>query len=356
MGLFCRLLGHKYDENDVCTRCGTSRHSQGLKFKKTPDKQGYVLTDARACTDESITVPAQYKRKPVLEIGSGVFAHRETPFRIKLHQKLRHIGSRAFADSALIGIDYAGASCTLGTGVFASCRQLPLAELPEGLTELPDAAFEHCVALTEVHLKNSVRSVGNRAFNGCTSLRTFAYDSQTLTLGNVVFRECTALESIRLPRDMTVLGDYLLSNCTSLRTLELPEGITAIGEYALAGCSGLLELRLPAGLVTVGAGAFCDCEGIETLEFPATLTDFVPNEAGEGDAMRGCTALCRIVMHPGVKQFPRGTLADCTSLTDIELVGGKSQDWRAIQKDDGFDTGSGTYVVHLINGRIRKGS
>ena len=67
MGLICQIFGHKYGADDICLRCGTSRGSEGLKFKRTADKQGYMLVSARECHDEVITVPQFYKRKRVKE-------------------------------------------------------------------------------------------------------------------------------------------------------------------------------------------------------------------------------------------------------------------------------------------------
>lgn len=356
MGLFCHIFGHRYGDDGICTRCGTSRGSEGLKFKKTADKSGYMLVSAAKCTDEVIIVPPFYKRKKVTEIGASAFCGRGEPYRIVLHENIARIGPRAFARSALLDVDYGGASPTLGDHVFEGCEVLTAAPLPAGITHIPNAAFATCLGLTEVTLPDSVVSIEEGAFCDCRSLERFDYESDTLQMGARAFQNCTSLAAIRLPDGMSELPEALLRGCVSLISLTVPDSVTAVGAYALADCTGLGEITLPEGVTSVGAGAFCGCTGIETFTFPASLTDFVANEENEGDVFRGCSALRELHIHPNFKHFPSGMLKGCALLTDIYLEGGKSLDWRGIQKDVGFDDGSGAYVVHLVNGRIRKGS
>ncbi len=356
MGIICRLFEHKYGENDICTRCGTSRGSKGLKYRKTADKKSYAVVGAGKCRDEIVSIPRFYQNKPVTEIGAGAFSGYDISCDVILPPSITKIGRAAFRRSALRHIHFSDTPCALGEAVFAGCTQLQEATLPLGITAIPDSAYSGCTALTEVALPESVTAIGNHAFSLCASLRHITYSDAMLSLSAFAFRGCTALETIRLPKGMTTLPAYLLTGCETLRSLDIPESITAVGEYALAGCLNLAAIVLPDGVTSVGSGAFCDCACITSFRFPASLTDFVPNANGDGDVFRGCTALREIHMHTNFKHFPTGMFADCSSLTDIYLDNGKSPDWRDIRKDADFDSGSGTYIVHLVNGRIRKGS
>ena len=355
MGLFCHLFGHKYGEGDVCSRCGTSRGSEGLQYKRTADKSGYAVVGTGKCQDEAVAVPRLYKKKPVKEIGARAFAHRDLAYSIVLPDTVERIGRGAFQHSALLAITFSDAPCALEAEAFRGCARLTEAALPRDIDSVPALAFADCTALTEVHLPPCVTAVGDAAFAGCAALRVFDYANPSLSLGSSAFRGCTALEAIRLPDGMSELPPYLLTGCEALTTLDIPSSVTAVGEYALAGCLRLAAIELPESVVSVSSGAFCDCASVETFVFPDSLVAFVPNKAGEGNLFRGCSALREITLHTNFKHFPVGTFTDCISLTDVHLVGGKSLDWRAIQKDDGFDEGSGAYVVHLVNGRIRKG-
>ncbi len=355
MGLICHLFGHKYQEDGICTRCKTSRGSQGLKFKRSKDKKGYILTSFGSCRDEIITVPKQYKKLPVKEIGSRAFAGYDIPCDVVLPESITHICCFAFADSAVHRVAFPDAPCTMEEGVFQACTGLEQICLPRAVDLIPSETFAGCTALTEVHLPFEILSVGKGAFRGCTSLRAFTYARQDISLDSSALEGCCSLCSFCLPNSMTVLPDRLLSGCASLTQVALPDGLIRIGEAALSGCAGLTEIRFPDTLTCIGAQAFRDCIGIETIEFPSSLTDFVSNETEESDIFRGCTSLKSVTLHPQFKHYPKGMFADCTALTDI-YFNGKSPDWRAIRKDDGWDAGSACYVVHCINGRIRKGS
>lgn len=357
MGLFCRLLGHKYDETDVCVRCGTSRHSQGLKFKKTRDKQGYALVSVGKCRDERVVIPAYYNGKPVTTIGAHAFDSYDVELALSIPTTITTIGKMAFACSGLRSVHLGELTeLTLDTGAFYECTALTEVTLPSTLTALPDAAFAGCTALEELTLPDSMTTIGRNALERCCAVRKLFCPDAVTFIGSSAFAGCSSLERLRLPPALTMLSPRLLSDCSALTALDVPSTVTVIGDGALWGCSSLSEIVLPEGVTTIESNAMRDCESLETFIFPVSLTTFLPNDEGEGDVFRGCSALREITLHTNFKHFPTGMFADCTALTDIHLVGGKSLDWRAIQKDEGFDTGSGTYVVHLINGRIRKGN
>ena len=357
MGLFCRLLGHKYNENNVCTRCGTSHHSQGLKFKKTPNKQGYTLVSVGKCRDERVVIPSYYNGKPVTTIGAHAFDGYDVELTLSIPTTITTIEKMAFARSGLRSIHLGELTeLTLDMGAFYECTELTEVVLPARLTALPDAAFAGCTALEELVLPDNMTDIGRNALERCSSLRKLFCPDAVTFIGSSAFAGCSSLERLRLPPSLTMLSARLLADCSALTALDIPSTVTIIGDGALWGCSSLSDIVLPEGVTAIASNAMRDCESFETFIFPASLTTFLPNDDGEGDVFRGCSALREITLHTNFKHFPTGMFADCTSLTDIYLEGGKSLDWRAIQKDDGFDTGSGTYVVHLVNGRIRKGS
>lgn len=357
MGLICRLLGHQYDQNDLCTRCGTARGSEGLKFKKTRDKQGYVLVSLGKCRDEMIVIPTYYNGKPVTAIGPHAFDGYDAELTLTIPTTITSIEEFAFARSGLRAIHLGQLTeLTLGTGVFYECTALSKVTLPSTLTELPQAAFAGCNALEELTLPDSLTDIGRNALERCNSLRKLFCPDTVTTIGSSAFAGCSSLERLRLPPSLTMLSARLLADCSALTSLDIPATVTIIGDGALWGCTALKAIELPEGVRALTSNAFCDCTAIETFTFPASLVEFIPNDEGEGNVFLGCTSLCEVRLHTDFKHFPTGMFGDCTALCDIYLENGKSLDWRNIQKDEGFDTGSGEYVVHLVNGRIRKGS
>ena len=354
MGLLCRILGHKYNEQGYCPRCGTSRGSEGLKLKRTADKQGYTVVSAGKCRDEQVIIPRTYRKKPVVALAERAFFEYDVPFEISLPDTIVAIGDAAFGCSALRRVHFSDTPCALGKAVFGQCAALEQASLPTGLDKLPMGTFLECTALVSVDLPDSIRVIGAHAFAQCTALTSVTFSDEVEKIGASAFAGCDKLAAIRLPRGLTELGSHVLCGCSSLTALDIPESVRALGDHALDGCSGLCEIRLPEGLVSIGSAALRGCTGIESLTLPASLCEFRPNKAGEGDLFRGCSALKELNIHPHLKHFPAGTVADCPLLVDIHL-NGKSLDWRGIQKDEGWDEGSGSYIVHLANGKIRKG-
>ena len=64
------------------------------------------------------------------------------------------------------------------------------AELPAGMTRVPDGAFERCTELTSVTILDSVTAIGDSAFSGCSSLAAVTIPDTTSDIGfgiNTVF-------------------------------------------------------------------------------------------------------------------------------------------------------------------------
>ena len=44
--------------------------------------------------------------------------------------------------------------------------------IPDGVKEIPRAAFENCTILKQIAIPSSVTTIGDSAFNNCSSLKT----------------------------------------------------------------------------------------------------------------------------------------------------------------------------------------
>ena len=359
MSLFCRLFGHSFGQDDACKRCGIDRAgervpSRGLRFRRIKGKKAYALMGTMGCTDTTVILPAYYRNCPVCEIAPHAFSDYPVPYEIAVPDSITSIGKEAFASSPLRAITFGEQPCALGEGVFCGCHELTSPALPCGITELPPRTFALCTALEDVTLPDSVRSIGEKAFAGCTALTHVTYSDNMDALGAHAFEGCVKLSAVSLPRSMTALPDGLLCGCESLAAIELHEGITALGERSLAYCTSLTELSFPTTLTTIGAGACQGCTALTSITLPPSLTDFPTDENGRGETFDGCTSLTTVELHKGIAHFPPQLFGDCSSLTSLPFHG-TSADWRAICKAQGWDEGSATYVVHCVNGRIRKG-
>ena len=365
MSFFCRIFGHTPDADGVCRRCGTDTRSarvpsRALRFRRMKGTRECALVGAGKCRDTAVVVPAYHRGRPVRKIAARAFAHylaendSATPYTVELPRSVECIGPHAFAHSALTDVTYGNESCTLGEGVFYGCHALDHAPLPAALSELPARALARCTSLVSIDLDERILSIGEGALAGCAALEHLSYNDKQAVLGAHALEGCVKLAEITLPPDMAALPDRLLYGCESLTAVRLPERLQLIGEGALAFCCQLETLTLPNTLSELGASALMGCSSLRALSFPPSLTLIGGDETSEGGALEGCECLQSIELYPGIVRFPARMLSGCRSLVDIELHG-TSADWRAIQKDETFDLDSATYVVHCVNGRIRKG-
>ena len=72
------------------------------------------------------------------------------------------------------------------------------AQLPEGMTRLPDQAFHGRTALVSVACPHSLVSIGRWAFLDCSSLTAISFPAGLTSLGYAAFHGCSSLSSAAL--------------------------------------------------------------------------------------------------------------------------------------------------------------
>lgn len=110
-------------------------------------------------------------------------------------------------------------------------------EIPDGIREIQENAFENNKGLKEIIIPNSVKTIRGAAFNGC----------QNVT-------------AITLPEGLKEIEYYTFERCSKLERLVIPDGVTYIGAYAFEDCNGLKELVIPASVTTIDENAFSGCK------------------------------------------------------------------------------------------------
>lgn len=123
--------------------------TSGLNFTYSAFDDAYIV-DIGSVQDETITVPATYNNKNVVEVKTEGFANSET----------------------LNSITFEGNITTIGKGAFANCPNLNSIKGLDNITSIPQSAFENDSALTEFDIGDKVIAIGERAFanSGITSV------------------------------------------------------------------------------------------------------------------------------------------------------------------------------------------
>ena len=81
---------------------------------------------------------------------------------------------------------------------------------------------------------------------------SFAIPDGVTEIGEAAFLDCTNLASVSIPASVREIGDWAFCGCSSLTSIDIPEGVTRIGEYAFRSCCGLASIVLPKSLEELG--------------------------------------------------------------------------------------------------------
>ena len=220
---------------------------------------------------------------------------------IVLPDSVTTIGYRAFADcikltSINIPLNWTTVSTWNGGDIFRGCVKLTSLTVPEGITALPNYAFEDCNYLQTITLPSTLTSIGKNAFSGCT-----------------------ALNNVDVPAGTTSLDEHAFSGCTSLDKITLPDGLTVIHRWAFDGCTALESIVLPDSVTTIGYRAFANCTKLASINFPRSWSTVYTYGSYGGDIFNGCVKLTSLSVPEGVTAIPNYAFEDCNYLKTVIL-------------------------------------
>ena len=179
-----------------------------------------------------------------------------------------------------------------------NAEEVPFRELPEGfpsvqvadgITAIPDHAFDGCETLVDVTLPQTVRTIGKGAFAQCVNLTQINLPEGVTTIGDYAFLMCRSLTRLTIPDSVTTIegnpfrhlsaeiqvssgnpaisvidGVVFNKECTRLiacpcdkaGTYEIPEGVLEIGANAFENCSDLTCVTIPASVAAIEGNPF----------------------------------------------------------------------------------------------------
>ena len=293
--------------SNVCIVCGT-QVTPRLAYELSENQEYYIVTGLGCINSTNITIPAEYRGKPVQEIAARAFKGMNIT-AVTFGANVKVIGTEAFADTAISALNLPGSVEEIGTKAFAGtaitalslgenltkisnaafrdCTKLQTVTIAGGLTELPPYAFENCSKLTSVN-GAKLSKIGAQAFANCVELTTLDL-SELESVGFAAFAGCskfaptelpklsateeyafsgTAVAILTLPDTLKIIADNLFNGCTKLTAVTL--NATSIGDSAFEGCTALGTVTL-GGTELVGKNAFKGCESLSAISLPATV-------------------------------------------------------------------------------------
>ena len=103
-------------------------------------------------------------------------------------------------------------------------------EIPEGVVEISNSAFDECTSLTNITIPNSVTSIGNSAFEKCSSLTTITLPENLTTIERMTFYNCAIRDiDITIPNSVTYIGSDAFKSDSNINIIFDPEKMKATG-------------------------------------------------------------------------------------------------------------------------------
>ncbi|WP_024856451.1 leucine-rich repeat domain-containing protein [Ruminococcus albus] len=203
--------------------------------------------------------------------------------------------------------------------------------IPANVEEICDSAFQGCKCLEKVTIENGLVTIDQNAFFECIKLKEILLPVSLKTIGNAAFRNCERLERAVISEGTETLGNGAFLNCPNLKTLSLPSTLSEIEPAALAGCSLLDDLILSNEnpYFTISDGMLFD-KDLTKLVYCSACKDsgVIPEGVEEicDYAFAGCTKLKNITLPKSLKKISSYSFRNTNLLTDVYLPDGVEVD------------------------------
>lgn len=244
-------LGHKYNEENVCTVCGASiKPTEGLGYTLSADGSYYTVSHGILPDGATeVVIPRYYDGIPVDAVADDAFSGNKTITSVSIPDGVKKIGLRAFYQ----------------------CEALADLTMSVETVEIGNLAFYQCTALTDAEIGPAVEKLGNSAFYGCSSLREIVLRDSLKEVGALAFNGCSAAAGIKLGNSLTEVVDGMFTDCSAVTEIVFGENITSIASNAFSGCLKLRTVSFTQKLKSIGASAFSKCDGLRRINFDGTM-------------------------------------------------------------------------------------
>lgn len=316
----------------------------------------------------------------VTEIGSLAFDNSSIQ-RIAM-PGVQTMAYGAFYSSAIQTVEFSENLTTIDGNVFTSCKQLTALNFPASLISIDRSAFGGCYNLGSITVANGnsvYHSAGNCLIRTSTKdLVLGCYnsiipdDGSVETIAGSAFSGQVQLTEIVLPQSLLNIEDGAFYDCFGLANVVIPDKVTRIGSFAFEKCSNLVSVTLPGSLTRLGNGAFQNCNSLKSVTIPEEIVSLII----DSHAFNNCSSLTGIVFPGSVAMITGSICKDCISLEKVNLSSsvtrideqafygcrnlnqitfeGTVEQWKAVQKGDGWDWDTGNYIVKCSDGFVTK--
>ena len=165
------------------------------------------------------------------QVQSGAFAGCESLSEITAPAVLASCASDAFSDTKWFR-DAKGDAVMLGNLLLRWNGTGTVAEIPDGVRAINEAAFADQTVITTLRLPDSVEEIRTEAFRGCSSLQVATLGDHLRRIDARAFSGCQTLKYLRLGHQLETIGEDAFLTCPYLEEVYLPDTLREIGTHA----------------------------------------------------------------------------------------------------------------------------
>lgn len=107
--------------------------------------------------------------------------------------------------------------------------------IEEGLTEIPEWAFDGCDSLERIVIPGSVKKIDFNAFTKCRHLKQVELSEGLIEIHNTAFRYCSDLEQLRIPASVVAVSMHITSYDSGIKTIVFEGLSTTIDDTRCRG-------------------------------------------------------------------------------------------------------------------------
>lgn len=292
------------------------------------------------CNFASITIPSR-----LTNIGQGAFISGALQVITVDEDNVKYFGLNNCIMERGIGDDW-----ILIAGCYTSV-------IPAGTTSIAPRAF-FSTAISNITIPDSVMYIGEYAFYN-SSLETVNMGSGVTEIGASAFARCGSLKKVTISPSLTTIAGNAFEGAF---TAGAEVHITDLANWCTFGLGGS-RLLYNASLFIHGelANDVVIPQGVKNIESYAfyyynSLTSVTIKEDVEiigSSAFYGCGQLECVTIGTNVKKIESYAFAYSEKLESI-IFDGTIREWQAIEKESGWDEGTGNYTIYCNNGNITK--
>ena len=209
----------------------------GKTMAATSGKLTYTVSDGKAtitACDPSVsgkfTIPSKLGGYPVTAIDTWAFSECMDLTSLVIPEGVTKIGDHAFYSTNISSLTIPSTLKEVGWMLFTKSGQLTELRIAD-LTSFLNIEFRSDTNSFEGH--NYKLYVNNKL------VKKLVIPEGVTSIPNRAFNSCASIQQVVLPEGLTSIGDSAFWGCSALSTITLPDSLTYVGQSAFGYCDAL---------------------------------------------------------------------------------------------------------------------